>query len=105
MNIKYDIEDFEKVVARELTIKDLAIKYGVSENRIRVALNKRGFHLHKRIKIVSPYKTIICQDKQKCADELKVSRQTIIKALKGVEIPMFKELGITIKYEGDGNDD
>ena len=99
MNNKYDIRDFEKIVAKEMTVKEMATKYGVSEKKIRQALNSRGFHLIKRVKIISPYKTIVCQDKQKCAEELKVSRQTIIKALKGERIPMFEELGIKIEYE------
>jgi len=99
MNSRYDLDDFEKIVKKELTVKDVAIKYSVSENRIRQAMIERGYHINKRIKIVSPYKTIYCQDKQKCADELNVSRQTIINALKGKRIPMFEELGIQVMYE------
>ena len=98
MNSRYDLDDFEKIIRREITVKEIAEKYGVSQGRIRCALIERGYHINKRIKIVSPYKTMVVQDKQKCADELNVSRQTIINALKGKRIPMFEELNIKISY-------
>ena len=101
MNIKYDLDDFEKVIKKEMSVKEMSVKYGVSSSRIRQALIERGYHINKRVMIKSPYKTIICQDKQKCADELKVSRQTIINALKGKKVAMFDELGITIEYVDD----
>lgn len=101
MSSKYDLDDFEKIVNKELSVKDVAIKYGVSESRIRHALNDKGMYINRRIVVISPYKTIVCQDKQKCADELKVSRQTISNALKGKRIPMFEELGIKIRYEDE----
>ena len=99
MNCKYDLDDFEKIVNKEKTVGEIAKKYGVSPSRIRQALSERGYHINKRVVIISPYKTIICQDKQKCADELKVSRQTIINALKGIRVPTLDELGIKIMYE------
>lgn len=102
MNNRYDVNDFEKVVNEEISVVELANKYGVSPNHIRQAMYNRGYHIHKRIVIVSPYKTMYVQDKQKCAEELGVSRQTIVNALKGKRIPMFEELGIKVMYD-DGN--
>lgn len=104
MNSKYNLDDFEKIVAKEITVNEVAKKYGVSPNRIRQAMIDRGYHINKRIKIVSPYKTIICQDKQKCADELNVSRQTIINALKGKRVSAFEELGIKVMYAEEGEE-
>lgn len=101
MNIRYDISDFEKVVKKEITVGEMAIKYGVSQSRIRQALNERGYHINKRIKIISPYKTVIVQDKQKCAEELNVSRGTIVRALKGIRVPTLDDLNIKLVYEDE----
>ena len=98
MNIKYDIEDFEAVAKGETTVKELVKKYQSTPKQIRQALVQRGFHIRKQIKIVSPYKTMIVADKQKCADELGVSRSTIAKALKGEKIPTLDELNIQLSY-------
>ena len=99
MNSKYDINDFEKIVKKETTVREIANKYGVSQARIRQAMIERGFHINKKIKIVSPYKTIVVQDKSKCAEELNVSRQTVIRALKGISVPTLEQLGIKIMYD------
>ena len=101
MNSKYDLDDFEKVITKEKTIGEIAHKYGVSPNRIRQAMIERGYRLNKRIKIISPYKVIVVQDKQKCADELNVSRQTVVRALKGIRVPTLDDLGIKIMYDDE----
>ena len=94
MNSKYEIEDLET-----LSVKELCEKYSSSEEAVKKALYRFGIRKHRAIKITSPYKKpMIVADKQKCADELKVSRFTVEQALKGKRVPTLDELNIHIEY-------
>ena len=102
MNCKYNEDDLIKIIRKEATVMEISHKYGSSYQAIRKALYRYGYRAHKKIKISSPYKKdIYVEDIQKCADELKVGRTTIIRALKGEKVPMFDELNIKVEYIGD----
>ncbi len=94
MNSKYDYDDLEK-----LSVRELCNKYGSSVQAIKKALYRNGIRKFKTIKITSPFKEpIYVADKQKCADELNISRQSVINALNGKNVKILDELGIKIEY-------
>lgn len=104
MNSRYSEQDLIKIIRKEAEIVDVARKYGSSVSAIKKALYRFGYRSHKAIKIVSPYKEpIYVADIQKCADELKVSRSTIERALRGDKVPTLDELNIKIEYAGEDN--
>ena len=91
---KYEQEDLEN-----LSVEELCAKYGSSKGAIKKAMYRNGYRKHKAIKIISPYKEpVIVADKQKCAEELRLSRRTIDRALKGECVPTLNELNIKIEY-------
>jgi len=98
MNTKYDLLDLET-----MSVDELCEKYGVSKATIKKALYRNGFRKHKKIKITSPYsEETYVADIQKCADELKVSRETVYRALRGEKVPTLDDLNIKVEYvEGD----
>ena len=94
MNSKYEIEDLEN-----LSVKELCEKYGSSEKTVKMALYRFGVRKHRAVRILSPYKTpVVVADKQKCAEELRLSRRTVDKALKGERVPILEELNIKLEY-------
>ena len=94
MNSKYEYEDLAN-----LSVEELCEKYNVSEKTIKMALYRNGFRKHRAIKIISPYhEPVIVADKQKCAEELRLSQKTIDKALKGKRVPILEELNIKVEY-------
>ena len=94
---KYEQEDLEN-----LSVEELCKKYGSSESAIKKAMYRNGYRKHKAIKIISPYKeAIYVADKQKCAEELRVSRRTIDRSLKGEKVKILEELNIKIMYVED----
>jgi len=94
---KYEQEDLEI-----MSVEELCKKYGSSEQAIKKAMYRNGYRKHKAVKIISPYKEpVIVADKQKCAEELRLSRRTIDRALKGEHVPTLDELGIKIEYAED----
>jgi hypothetical protein len=106
MNSKYKENDLIKVIKKQATVMEMAHKYGSSYQAIKKALYRYGYRCHKRIKISSPYKKdVYVDDIQKCADELKVGRTTIIRALKGESVPMFDELNIKVEYVEEIDDE
>lgn len=104
--MKYDENDLIKVIKNQATITEMEHKYGSSYQAIKKALYRYGYRSHKQIKISSPYKKdTYVSDIQKCADELKVGRTTIIRALRGEKVPMLDELNIKVEYVGENNDE
>ena len=96
--MKYLEEDLEAIAKKETTIKAVAEKYGVSQNAVLRILNMRGYHLRKqKIKIKTPYKTVVVGSIQECAETLKLSTQSIRNALKGQRIKTLEDLHITVE--------
>lgn len=91
---KYEQEDLEN-----LSVEELCAKYGSSVEAVKKAMYRNGYRKHRAIKIISPYKEpVFVADKQKCAEELRLSRRTIDRALKGERVPILEELNIRIEY-------
>ena len=99
MKTAYDETDFEKVASGSVSADEMAKKYKVKLSTFKKAFQRRGYRVRKRIKIVSPYKTIYVSDIQKCAEELRLSRSTIVSALKGKRVPILDDLNIKIERE------
>ena len=96
--MKYLEEDLEAIAKKELTIKEVAIKYGVSQNAVLRILNMRGYHVRKRkIKIKTPYKTVVVGSVQECAETLKLSTQSVRNALNGKRVKTLDDLGIKLE--------
>ena len=96
--MKYNVKDFEKVANGKANIEDMCEFYGVKKQVFVNAMNRAGFYSNKtKIKIVSPSKTKIVYGYNACAEELKVSPQTIRNAVHGQRVKVFEELGITIQ--------
>lgn len=96
--MKYLEEDLEAIVKKEKTIKQVATDYGVSQNAVLRCLNRRGYHIKKRrIRIITPYKTVVVESAYECAETLKLSATTINKALRGEKIKTLEELGIKVE--------
>lgn len=94
MNSKYEYEDLDT-----MSVEELCAKYNANEKTIKMALYRFGKRKHRAIRIISPYKKpMIVADKQKCAEELRLSRRTIDKALKGERVPILDELNIKLEY-------
>lgn len=96
--MKYLEEDLEAIVKKQKTIKQVAEDYGVSQNAVIRCLNRRGYHTRKRrIKITTPYKTVVVGSIQECADTLKLSVVTINKALRGIRIKTLEDLNVKLE--------
>lgn len=96
--MKYLEEDLLAIVHKEKTLKEVAGKYGVSQNSLIRCLNRRKYYLRKmRIKIKTPYKTTIVDSVQECADTLHLSKETIRQALKGKKIKTLEELNVKLE--------
>ena len=96
--MKYLEEDLEAVSRKEKTVKEVALKYGVSQNALVRCLNRRKYYLRKiRIIIRTPYKTTVVDSVQECADTLHLSVSTIKKALKGGYVKTLDELNIKLE--------
>lgn len=86
MKLKYSDDDFLPVVVGEKTTEQLAKELGVSVNAIRKAMQQRGIYLKKkRIKIITPYMTKVCNSKTEVAQELKISTTMVGMILKGYD--------------------
>ena len=96
--MKYNIKDFEKVANGKASVEEMSELYCVSREAFIRAMNKKGYYLNKtKIKIISPNKTKIVYSYSACADELKVSIETIRNALKGKRVKTFEDLGIKVE--------
>ena len=100
---KYDLTDFERIVNKETTIEEIANKYSVSRKSIICAMNKHGYHTQKkRILIKAPYGSHLVSSIQECADELKLSRDSIKRALKGKRVATLEDMNIELEvYYGE----
>ena len=101
--MKYKNEDFDKIKRKEATIDEIASKYNVSKHSIILAMNKRGIYTQKKsILIKSPFGKRIVSSIQDCADELKISRDSVKRALKGKRVALLEELNIELEvYNGE----
>ena len=91
---KYEQEDLEN-----LSVEELCKKYGSTEQAIKKAMYRNGYRKHRAIKIVSPYKEpVIVADKQKCAEQLRLSRRSVDRALKGERVAILDDLNIKLEY-------
>ena len=98
--MKYLKEDLNAVISKEKNLDDVAKKYGVSRANLVRRLNRQGYHIRRRkIKIVTPYKTVVVNSIQECADTLKLSTTTIKLALKGQRIKTLEELNIHLEVK------
>lgn len=96
--MKYNSADFEKIKRKETTIEEVATKYKVSKHSIVLAMNKRGIYTQKKtILIKSPFGNRIVNSIQECADELKISRDSVKRALRGKRVALLEELNIKLE--------
>lgn len=96
--MKYLEEDLEAIRRKEKTVKEVADKYGVSQNALIRCLNRRKYYIRKmRIKIKTPYKTTVVDSLQECADTLHLSKETIRQAIKGKRIKTLEDLNIKLE--------
>ncbi len=96
--MKYNIDDFEKVVNGQETIKTMCDTYGVSKKTFIRAMNRKGYHIKKtKVRIITQNKTKVVSSISDCAYELKVSDETVRDCLKGKRIKLFEEMGIKIE--------
>lgn len=99
MNCKYKEKDIIKIIRNEASIKDIAKKYGVQVNTVRMVMYRFGYRMRKGVKISSPFQNDVYVDNvQKCADELGLSRPTIYKALNGKKVKILERMKIKIEY-------
>lgn len=104
MNKRYDYKDFQAIVDRKMTLKQVAEKYNTTPDRIHRAMNRAGYYIsNRKIIIISPYKRIECRSVAECAKQLNVSTTSIVNALKGKNVNIFKELNIKIVEEKNEN--
>lgn len=102
MNSKYEERDLLAVISGDKSLQDVADLYGTTKQAVKKALYRYGYRVRRSIKIISPYKeTIYVADKQKCAEELRVSARTISKALKGERVAILDDLNIRVEYAED----
>lgn len=96
--MKYLEEDLEAIVKGQKTIDEVANQYGVSHDTLKRNLNRRGYHVRKtKVKVFTPYYTRVYGSIQECADTLKLSRLTIVRALKGERVKVLEELEIKLE--------
>ena len=95
---KYENDDFEKIKRKEATIEEIANKYNVTKHSIVLAMNKRGIYTQKKaILIKAPYGNKVVKSIQDCAYELKISRDSVKRALKGERVVILEELNIVLE--------
>lgn len=95
---KYEIEDFEAIKKGDTTIKDVALKYGVSVKALQMAINRSGIYLKKKIVIIhTPYGAKKCIGIREVANELNLSQWTIKRALKGERVKTLEDLDIMLE--------
>lgn len=98
-HLKYTDEDYELFAKGELTTEDLMKKYNVSRNTIRKALNrKRLFVRNNKIRIITPYKTMVVESISECARELQIDRSWIYRYFQGYKVKTFEDLNITLEF-------
>lgn len=96
--MKYLEEDLEAIAKKQKTIKEVADDYGVTQSAVLRILNMRGYHVRKRkIRIKTPYKTVVVGSVQECAETLKLSTQSVRNALKGKRVKTLEDLGIKLE--------
>lgn len=99
---KYEIEDFEAIKKGETSLKEVALKYGVSRKTLLTALNRYGVYLNKKTIIIhSPYGAKKCVGIKEVAKELKLSQWSIKQALKGKRIKTLEDLDIKLEVVND----
>ena len=95
--MKYELQDFEKVVKGYASVEQMCEQYEVSRATFLRAMNRKGFYIKKiKLKIITPTKIKIVSSISDCAYELKVSDKTIKNYLKGKRVKLFEELNIHI---------
>ncbi len=96
---KYRLEDIEQLKTKTISPKELAKKYGVSEQSIYRLCEREHIHFYKPVIVIhSPYEDIYVRGKQECAEELHISYASVSNALKGKKVKVLEELGITLSY-------
>lgn len=96
--MKYLEEDLEAIAKKEKTLKEVALKYGVTQSALRRCLNRHNYHSRKvKIIIRTPYNSAMVGSVQECAETLKLSRSTIYNALNGKPIKTLDDLGIKLE--------
>lgn len=105
MKTNYEEKDLISIKNKELTIEQVAEKYGVSCNSVIKAMNRRKiFTQKKRILITTPYQQRIVNSIQECADILEMSRDSIKRALKGERVPTLDNLEIKVEVYDNGKE-
>lgn len=95
---KYDEEVLLKYKNGEITIEELCKMYEVSRTTMWKALSRREIYSRKeKIKIIAPFKTVIVNSKQECAEELKISYSSVVRELKGIRCKMLEDMGIRLE--------
>lgn len=95
---RYDINDFIAVKNNQLTLEDVAKKYGTSTHAIKCAMSRLRLYKKKvMVRLITPYKEQICGSINECAKIVGVSSPTINSALKGKRIPLLEELEIKVE--------
>ena len=96
---KYKISDIELLAQKKITPKEFAEKYGVSLDSVYHLCRREHIHLTKPVIIIrSKYGDTYVRGKQECAEELKISYTSVVRALKGEKVNTLEELGIEIIY-------
>ena len=96
--MKYNIKDFEKVANGKASVEEMCENYDVSRQVFVNAMNRHGYYCKKtKLKIITPHKIKIVYSYSACANELKVSEQTIRNYLKGKRVKTFEDLDIKIE--------
>ena len=85
---KYDYADLVAIVMGEMTIEEVAKKYGTSVKNIQKECSRRGIHLAKRrVRVTRKYKYVTeitdYDSVYQCALALKVDSATIRRAING----------------------
>ena len=99
----YQTKDLIDIKNGKATIDQVAQKYGVSRVAIIEAMSKRKiFVKKKRILITTPYEQRVVGSIQECAKVLEMSRESIVKALKGQRVATLEALEIKVEVYNNG---
>ncbi len=94
----YDIEDLKKVANGEMSIQECANKTHTSVRGTYHALYRYGLYIRKiRIKITTPFKTIITTSIEEASKELQCSRASIKNALSGKKVSFMERENIKVE--------
>lgn len=92
--------DLLAIQNREKTFTEIALKYGTTIFSVRRSFNRRGYHLrNKKYHIKSPHKNTTCYSINDVANQLHLSRGTIMRAIKGYKIATLERLNIKLEVE------